>query len=181
MFSVTDGGPLLQPTFLGPPPQSLPGAGFFGQPPPAFAPPPHLTAPPPSFGAALGPPSSAIIGPPVSAQPATQAPPLPPIGQPPPAGAVGGGNGNGGGQGQRPSSLAPGGPVAGGMGALGGGPLDTTGMPGMFLAPRRPNHGTEGRPILLRANHFQVRIPGGVIQHYEVNIVPDKCPRRVNR
>lgn len=51
----------------------------------------------------------------------------------------------------------------------------------VFLAPRRPNHGVEGKPIVLRANHFQVRIPGGIIQHYEISVTPDKCPRRVNR
>ncbi|KRY60812.1 Protein argonaute-2, partial [Trichinella britovi] len=62
-----------------------------------------------------------------------------------------------------------------------------TGPPGssdsiaVFLAPRRPNHGIEGRPIGLRANHFQVRIPGGFIHHYDVSISPEKCPRRVNR
>lgn len=50
-----------------------------------------------------------------------------------------------------------------------------------FVSPARPNHGTDGKPILLRANHFQVRIPKGVIHHYDVAITPDKCPRRVNR
>ncbi|CAK9293816.1 unnamed protein product [Gordionus sp. m RMFG-2023] len=50
-----------------------------------------------------------------------------------------------------------------------------------FVCPLRPNHGMEGRPILLRANHFQVRMPRGNIQHYDISIVPDKCPRRVNR
>uniref|UniRef100_A0A8R1DKL0 Protein argonaute-1 n=1 Tax=Caenorhabditis japonica TaxID=281687 RepID=A0A8R1DKL0_CAEJA len=50
-----------------------------------------------------------------------------------------------------------------------------------FQCPRRPNHGVEGRAILLRANHFAVRIPGGAIQHYQVDVAPDKCPRRVNR
>ncbi|XP_025092974.1 protein argonaute-2-like isoform X1 [Pomacea canaliculata] len=50
-----------------------------------------------------------------------------------------------------------------------------------FTCPPRPNHGTEGRTILLRANHFQVRIPKGYIHHYDVSITPDKCPRRVNR
>ncbi|KAJ8321901.1 hypothetical protein KUTeg_000372 [Tegillarca granosa] len=53
--------------------------------------------------------------------------------------------------------------------------------PSDFICPPRPNHGTEGKPILLRANHFQVRIPKGVIHHYDVQITPDKCPRRVNR
>ncbi|VDM60322.1 unnamed protein product [Angiostrongylus costaricensis] len=50
-----------------------------------------------------------------------------------------------------------------------------------FQCPRRPNHGLEGRSILLRANHFAVRMPGGTIQHYHVDVSPDKCPRRVNR
>lgn len=50
-----------------------------------------------------------------------------------------------------------------------------------FVSPPRPNTGTEGRTIALRANHFQVRVPKGIIHHYEVNISPDKCPRRVNR
>ncbi|XP_053382229.1 protein argonaute-2-like isoform X1 [Mercenaria mercenaria] len=50
-----------------------------------------------------------------------------------------------------------------------------------FTCPPRPNTGTDGRPILLRANHFQVRIPKGVIHHYDISITPDKCPRRVNR
>lgn len=52
---------------------------------------------------------------------------------------------------------------------------------GDFICPPRPNRGTDGRPILLRANHFQVRIPKGFIHHYEISITPDKCPRRVNR
>lgn len=51
----------------------------------------------------------------------------------------------------------------------------------IFQCPRRPNHGVEGRSIVLRANHFAVRIPGGTIQHYAVEVQPDKCPRRVNR
>ncbi|XP_014666290.1 PREDICTED: protein argonaute-2-like isoform X3 [Priapulus caudatus] len=54
-------------------------------------------------------------------------------------------------------------------------------QPPEFTCPPRPNHGTEGRPILLRANHFQIRMPRGHIHHYDVSIVPDKCPRRVNR
>lgn len=71
------------------------------------------------------------------------------------------------------------------MGPTGGPPGAPTpgegGVSTVFLAPRRPNHGVEGRPVVLRANHFQVRIPGGVIQHYEITISPEKCPRRVNR
>ncbi len=65
-------------------------------------------------------------------------------------------------------NLAPGAPVL---------PLDQ----GHFLSPRRPDYGKEGELILLRANHFQVRIPGGMLHHYEALIQPDKCPRRVNR
>lgn len=73
------------------------------------------------------------------------------------------------------------------------GPLSTPSTPGPsvpvtppillndFQCPPRPNIGSEGRVILLRANHFQVRIPKGFIHHYEVAIQPDKCPRRVNR
>ena len=51
----------------------------------------------------------------------------------------------------------------------------------VFNCPRRPNLGREGRSILLRANHFQISMPRGFIHHYHVSIVPDKCPRRVNR
>ncbi|XP_046362549.1 protein argonaute-2-like isoform X2 [Haliotis cracherodii] len=50
-----------------------------------------------------------------------------------------------------------------------------------FICPPRPGVGSEGRAILLRANHFQVRVPKGFIHHYDVSITPDKCPRRVNR
>lgn len=47
--------------------------------------------------------------------------------------------------------------------------------------PPRPDFGQEGRPIKLRANHFAIRVPLMSIQHYDVNIQPDKCPKRVNR
>ncbi|CAG0893618.1 unnamed protein product [Darwinula stevensoni] len=50
-----------------------------------------------------------------------------------------------------------------------------------FVCPRRPNLGKEGRPIVLRANHFQISMPSGYIHHYDVSIQPDKCPRKVNR
>lgn len=53
-------------------------------------------------------------------------------------------------------------------------------LPG-FTCPRRPNLGHEGRPILLRANHFQISMPRGFVHHYDINIQPDKCPRKVNR
>lgn len=51
----------------------------------------------------------------------------------------------------------------------------------VFTCPRRPNLGREGRPILLRANHFQISMPRGYVHHYDINIQPDKCPRKVNR
>uniref|UniRef100_A0A8D8XNS7 Protein argonaute-1 n=1 Tax=Cacopsylla melanoneura TaxID=428564 RepID=A0A8D8XNS7_9HEMI len=51
----------------------------------------------------------------------------------------------------------------------------------MFNCPRRPNLGREGRPIVLRANHFQISMPRGFVHHYEIQIQPDKCPRKVNR
>ncbi|GIX82234.1 protein argonaute-2 [Caerostris extrusa] len=41
-----------------------------------------------------------------------------------------------------------------------------------FVCPRRPNLGTEGRPILLRANHFEIRMPRGYLHHYDVTITP---------
>ncbi|XP_018496698.1 protein argonaute-2 [Galendromus occidentalis] len=50
-----------------------------------------------------------------------------------------------------------------------------------FVCPRKPNVGTEGRPITLRANHFQITMPRGYLHHYDINITPDKCPRKVNR
>ena len=50
-----------------------------------------------------------------------------------------------------------------------------------FICPRRPNLGREGRPIQLKANHFQISMPRGFIHHYLINIQPDKCPRKVNR
>ena len=41
--------------------------------------------------------------------------------------------------------------------------------------------GTTGKPICLKANYFKVTIPNGDLHHYDVDIKPDKCPRRVNR
>jgi eukaryotic translation initiation factor 2C len=58
--------------------------------------------------------------------------------------------------------------------------LCNSGFPA-FTCPRRPNLGHEGRPIILRANHFQISMPRGYIHHYEISIQPDKCPRKVNR
>uniref|UniRef100_A0A1I8GV41 Protein argonaute-1 n=1 Tax=Macrostomum lignano TaxID=282301 RepID=A0A1I8GV41_9PLAT len=51
----------------------------------------------------------------------------------------------------------------------------------IFQPPARPGRGQEGRHISLRANHFEIRLPKGFLHHYDVNITPDKCPRRVNR
>ncbi|NP_001295590.1 protein argonaute-2 [Strongylocentrotus purpuratus] len=51
----------------------------------------------------------------------------------------------------------------------------------LVALPSRPGFGEDGRPIVLRANHFQVKIPSIEIFHYDVTISPDKCPRRVNR
>ena len=51
----------------------------------------------------------------------------------------------------------------------------------LFMCPRRPNIGREGRAIPLRANHFQITMPRGYIHHYHISITPDKCPRKVNR
>lgn len=50
-----------------------------------------------------------------------------------------------------------------------------------FHPPLRPNFGRIGKAIMLRANHFQVKIPKNVLYHYDVTIVPEKCPRRINR
>lgn len=59
------------------------------------------------------------------------------------------------------------------IGAVGAQPL--------FTVPRRPGCGTMGKPIKLLANCFQVDIPKIDVYLYEVDIKPDKCPRRVNR
>jgi len=51
----------------------------------------------------------------------------------------------------------------------------------LFSLPRRPGYGTMGKPIKLLANCFQVDIPKMDVYLYEVDIKPEKCPRRVNR
>lgn len=70
------------------------------------------------------------------------------------------------------------GTVTPGLGVV---PVTTTATPDLpvFTCPRRPNLGREGRPILLRANHFQISMPRGFVHHYDINIQPDKCPRKV--
>uniref|UniRef100_A0A3P9NUX8 Protein argonaute-3-like n=1 Tax=Poecilia reticulata TaxID=8081 RepID=A0A3P9NUX8_POERE len=51
----------------------------------------------------------------------------------------------------------------------------------LFTLPRRPGYGSIGKPIKLLANCFQVEIPKIDVYLYEVDIKPEKCPRRVNR
>uniref|UniRef100_A0A1B6FIG6 PAZ domain-containing protein n=1 Tax=Cuerna arida TaxID=1464854 RepID=A0A1B6FIG6_9HEMI len=86
-----------------------------------------------------------------------------------------------------PGPVAPPGTVAVPPGALGLLPPTQPHQPPqppdlpMFNCPRRPNLGREGRPIVLRANHFQISMPRGFVHHYDINIQPDKCPRKVNR
>ncbi|KAI2654871.1 Protein argonaute-3 [Labeo rohita] len=55
------------------------------------------------------------------------------------------------------------------------------GAQSLFSVPRRPGYGTVGKPIKLLANCFQVEIPKMDVYLYEVDIKPEKCPRRVNR
>lgn len=59
--------------------------------------------------------------------------------------------------------------------------LGAAGSPALFPLPRRPGYGAIGKPIELLANCFQVEIPKIDVYLYEVDIRPDKCPRRVNR
>ena len=100
-----------------------------------------------------------------------------------PGGAPGGpvpGNGMGIGAPGAPGGMPPlGGAPAGAPGGPPGGPPGIPGAPGspdvpIFVCPRRPNIGRDGRPITLRANHFQISMPRGYIHHYAVNIQPDK-------
>nr|XP_021484740.1 protein argonaute-2 isoform X2 [Meriones unguiculatus] len=58
----------------------------------------------------------------------------------------------------------------------------TSPIPGYaFKPPPRPDFGTSGRTIKLQANFFEMDIPKIDIYHYELDIKPEKCPRRVNR
>jgi len=49
--------------------------------------------------------------------------------------------------------------------------------------PRRPDYGTVGRPIKLRANFFRLNISPQLsdLYHYHVEITPNKCPKTVKR
>ena len=122
------------------------------------------------------------------------APPAP-VGHMVPPGAIGGGGGGGavgGGGGMPPGPPggppgppqlppgAPGGPggdpyAGAGAGGAGGGPPGGPGGPGaalqpQFECPARPNFGTVGKRIDLRANHFQIKMPKDYIHHYDVTI-----------
>ncbi|XP_073677428.1 protein argonaute-3 isoform X1 [Garra rufa] len=61
------------------------------------------------------------------------------------------------------------------------GTTEAVGAAPLFSVPRRPGYGTMGKPIKLLANCFQVDIPKMDVYLYEVDIKPEKCPRRVNR
>ena len=92
-------------------------------------------------------------------------PPLGPPGMPPVGATTLIGSGNNGGT---PTTVLP----PGGLGLGFGGGL-STGSPPLpdnptFFCPRRPNIGRDGRPILLRANHFQISMPRGYINHYQI-------------
>ena len=86
--------------------------------------------------------------------------PLGPPGMPPVGSTTLIGTGNGG----TPTTVLP----PGGLG-LGFG-VTTPPLPDnpTFVCPRRPNIGRDGRPILLRANHFQISMPRGYINHYQI-------------
>lgn len=51
----------------------------------------------------------------------------------------------------------------------------------VFKPPSRPDFGTMGRTIKLQANFFEMEIPKLEVYHYDIEIKPEKCPRRVNR
>jgi eukaryotic translation initiation factor 2C len=121
---------------------------------------------------------------------------LPPIGQPPSSSSLqGGGNGNGNNNQQQSNIINTSTPSSGSSSANpmslpphipstppGGTGIMTMLNPPLDLSPPpRPDFGREGRSIKLRANHFSIRIPPILIQHYDLNIQPDKCPKRVNR
>jgi hypothetical protein len=89
-------------------------------------------------------------------------------------------------QGQQPirplGSLAPGAPIGPPQTLdLGASGQALQQLAPQFQCPKRPNQGTEGKAISLRANHFQVQVGAKHVQFYAVDIQPDKCPRKVNR
>ncbi|MES1903646.1 MAG: argonaute 1, partial [Paramarteilia canceri] len=50
-----------------------------------------------------------------------------------------------------------------------------------FNRAPRPNNGQNGKPILVKANHFQLKIKPKLIYHYSLKIIPEKCSKRLNR
>ena len=181
-----------------------------GQPGPPGGPPGGGGGPPGPPGGPVGPPGAPGSGAPrgpldTMAALGTGLGPM--IGQglgPDPLGAPGGAVGGavGGGPPGAPGGPVPGNGGLGGLGAPGGPPgagalTPITGMaqpgqgqggpgaPGspeapLFVCPRRPNIGRDGRPITLRANHFQISMRRGYIHHYAVNIQPDKVSYSAN-
>uniref|UniRef100_A0A0N5CFL0 Protein argonaute-1 n=1 Tax=Strongyloides papillosus TaxID=174720 RepID=A0A0N5CFL0_STREA len=54
-------------------------------------------------------------------------------------------------------------------------------LPFIFKMPKRPNHGKQGKEIILKANFFKATVSNAKIEWYEIDITPDNCPRKVNR
>lgn len=79
------------------------------------------------------------------------------------------------------SAAVGGGNGSGGNGASGAVTPAAGTQAGRFVSPRRPDFGCMGRPLMLKANHFQITMPRGFLHHYDVTITPDKCPRKINR
>lgn len=50
-----------------------------------------------------------------------------------------------------------------------------------YIPQIRETFGTEGRSIRLRSNHFAINFKNEFIYQYSVTIIPDKCPKMVNR
>ncbi len=151
------GQPAGGPGPVGPPPQQQQGLGGtntlglggLGPMIPSGAPP----------GSGAGP-----IGGPILSSSDTS--PLGPPGMPPPGHVAGSTSlvGSSGGNGATGGTILPVSGLGIGFGS-GSPPLSDTPT---FVCPRRPNIGRDGRPILLRANHFQISMPRGFINHYQV-------------
>ncbi|KAF6035889.1 hypothetical protein EB796_005807 [Bugula neritina] len=50
-----------------------------------------------------------------------------------------------------------------------------------FRCPNRPNFGSKGNAIILRANHFKIGVRKSFIQHYIIKILPDILSKRHRR
>ena len=50
-----------------------------------------------------------------------------------------------------------------------------------YIPQPRTSLGTEGKAINLKVNHFSIKMQSGFIYQYNVTIIPDKCPKNVNR